>query len=914
MALSAGDRIGAYEIVSPLGAGGMGEVYRAKDSKLKREVAIKVLPAELANDPERLARFQREAEVLASLNHPHIAHVYGLEANALVMELVEGEDLAERLKRGPIPLDEALPIARQIAEALEAAHDHGIVHRDLKPANVKVRPDGTVKVLDFGLAKALEPGAGSRESGAGKALADSPTITSPAMTMRGVIIGTAAYMAPEQAKGKYVDRRADIWAFGCVLYEMLTGRRTFEGEDVSDTLVSILRDDPRWAALPSGTPPHIQLLLRRCLQKDPQKRLPHIGAARIELAEADTGELTRVIAPSNTHWRVGAAIGAIAGAAAMAGVVYLMRPSITTEPPSPIRFTIEAPADHSFTGANNVPRFAVSPDGRHVIYQLQDRTDTRLWLRALDSLEAHPLAGTEGQAGGLGGQQPFWSPDGRYIAFFDEPRRQLKKLDRSTSLVQVITGDVPGNQMSGSWSKDDVIIYSTATTDGIRRLTPSGEGAAQLTTLDKTAGEVSHLWPEFLPDGRHFVYLVAMTKGPPAVFIRSLDGGAPRRLFESPSMVRAAWPDRLLFIRDGTLVSQRLDLTRLALTDDPMPIAPNNAITPSGRIGVSAAARANVVAYADGVGPVPGQSSETSWVDRRGRPLNQSPPSVPVGVSGVRLSPDGRAVIYGRGEVGRGGDILTDLWTQDTVRGIETRLATGVAPGTSAIFSPDGTQVIYRALSEGRQILLEQPVSGATSSREIFRTEFGEVIIPVHWMTDGRIVVVRGGVGTGTQGIWIFSRDGSAKPELYIGGAIRGAALSPDERWMAYVTGRDGVSAQVFIQSFPDPTAGKWPVSEMGAGYPRWRRDGRELFFLDAARRLMAARVTISPRVEIAVAVPLFELGGAQPSGNLNFATPFDVMPDGERFVAMRAPAARQAVRLIVMVNDPAGVTASKSP
>ena len=452
MALTAGSRIGHYEVIAPLGAGGMGEVYRARDSKLKRDVALKVLPTDVASDRDRLARFQREAELLASLNHPHIAQIYGVENEALVMELVEGEDLAHRMLRGAIPIDEALPMARQIAEAIEFAHDAGVIHRDLKPANIKVRHDGTVKVLDFGLAKALDPGSGLAAS-VSSALAGSHTITSPAMTLHGVILGTAAYMSPEQAKGKPVDTRADIWAFGCVLYEMLTGRRAFKGDDVTDTLTSVMRDTPDWSALPAPTPEPIRTLLRRCLAKDPRERVPNIAVARLDIDDAATSanEAARsTAASSNRAWAGWIVAGiAVVGAAALA-IVHFREPA--TSAPAVVRFQF---------GSNDLARLGtppiVSPDGRRMAFTARtpDGRHSAMWVQALDGLEATPVPGYDEASGTV-----FWSPDSRFIAYASGT--QLKRIDADGGPA-VTLAEIPGGEgafRGGAWSAQGVVMFS----------------------------------------------------------------------------------------------------------------------------------------------------------------------------------------------------------------------------------------------------------------------------------------------------------------------------------------------------------------------------------------------------------------------------------------------------------------------
>jgi serine/threonine protein kinase len=890
VSVSPGTRIGVYEITAKLGQGGMGEVYRARDTRLDRDVAVKILPPGMAADAERLARFEREAKTLAALNHPHIAHLYGFETgaemSALVMELVEGEDLAERLKRGPMPLEDALPVARQIAEALEAAHDAGIIHRDLKPANVKLRSDGTIKVLDFGLAKAIEP---ATNAGPPANAANSPTITSPAMTERGMILGTAAYMAPEQAKGKPVDRRADIWAFGCVLYEMLTGRRTFEGEDVSDTLVSVLRDGPRWQALPADTPPHVRVLLRRCLQKDPQQRLPHIGAARLDLMESALNEASSTASPSPTGWR-SLVMGVTIGVALAASAAFMVWPAPGMPGPA-VEFAIEAPAGHTFPGGNRVPRFAVSPDGRFVVYQTEDRKQSQLRVRALGSLDERVLPGLESSSSGNATQQAFWSPDSRWLAFFDETAGQLKKVAADGGPVQVIAS-LPGNQLGGSWSDDDVILMASLGTRGIQRVSADGGAVTQVTKVDEAAGEINHLWPQFLADGRHFVYFVSHSGDrPSAVHLAAIDGGPGAKLIESFASALPLWPDRLLFVAEGALLSQQLDVTGRRLIGEPEMVAERVPFTQAGRLGVSAS-RTGVIVRGDGALD---DAQETAWLDRRGQATANAPPSVSVGRSSVRLSPDGRRLVFGRTGGGRTGQLVNELWIQDVERGIEARIAL-VAQETTIVFSHDNNRIAYRQVEP--LSIVEQDAAGATPAVDLVKVGGNRLPgIPLDWSPDGRhLLIARGGPD---RGLWVIPIDGDRTPYPYTTGEVArgGAAFSPDGKYVAYAQAV-GVETQVFMQPFPDARGGRWVVSPPGGGFPRWRRDGRELYYVGGDGWLMAVPVTTSSAVEVGKPERLFQLPGFASS------FPYDVTADGQRFVTLRPRLdALQNQRLIVTTN-----------
>jgi Tol biopolymer transport system component len=913
VALSIGSRIGPFEITGALGVGGMGEVYRAVDANLGRSVAVKVLPDAFALDPERLARFEREAKTLASLNHSNIAQVFGLErggsdskVRALVMELVEGPTLADRIAKGPISLDEAVPIAIQIAEALESAHDQGIIHRDLKPANVKVRDDGTVKVLDFGLAKAMAP-AGEAVSGT---LANSPTITSAGMTQAGVILGTAAYMSPEQAKGRAVNQRADIWAFGCVLFEMLTGTRAFAGEDISDVLVAIIRDDPSWQALPASTPLHVRNLLRRCLQKDVKKRLPHIGVARLELAEGGDGTV-----PSVPQTRAGNVMRervawALAATAVVAAILLALRPAAPQVTSSNVvTFEIKAEDGQRFIATNGAPRFAVSPDGTAVVYQVAHiGKGSQLWLRRLDSPSSRPIPNTEAGEDGDGTQQPFWSPDGRYVGFFDGAAQKLKKVDLQSGLVQVLA-DLPRNQYAGSWNDGGVIIAATVATNGVQRVSAAGGQTTQVTTLSKATGEISHLWPEFLPDGRHFVYLSTRVEDPvkptgkslTAIFIASLDGGAPKFLVDSPLMARFAPPDQMLYVRDGSLVTQRLDLGRLELVGEPRLVASGVQGTLSGRAALSVS-RTGVLVYTPA--GAAGERFDAIWVDRAGREIAALHPLLGVS-AGLRLSPDGTHLAFTRGSVAAGAR-PTELWIYEPLRQVETRLAREV--GVSApVFSPDGLSVAFLRETATGPSIHTMPISGATAGELLLNAPLGNVSVPNDWSPDGRWLAYTEGVQTNNlSSLWFLPLAGDRKPTQFPGLTNEaGASVSPDGRWLISSTVGIG-RRQVFIRTFPDVTVGRWPVSPLGASHARWRRDGREIFFLNNGR-LWAVPVAAGPRFQAGEAIPLFDL----PSNQLLSPTfPYDVTPDGQRFIVLRERGAAVLPALTVLVNWPASLPA----
>ena len=634
MSLTPGTRIGVYEITAQIGAGGMGEVYRATDTKLKRQVAIKVLPPSLAADRDRLARFEREAEVLASVNHPNIAAIYGLEESAgiiaLVMELVEGDDLSQRIARGAIPIDEALPIAKQTADALEAAHEQNIIHRDLKPANIKVRSDGTVKVLDLGLAKAID--VAGQAGGAGKAggaaagrpaspalpALTSPTLTSPAqMTGVGVILGTAAYMAPEQAKGHTVDRRADVWAFGVVLFEILTGTRAFEGDGIADTLGNVMKVEPNWQRLPASIPPRVVQVVRACLQKNPKQRIADVQDERLALEGAfDTA------APQTTAAKASASRGRLPWIVALAAVaavaIALAFPTLRhlreTLPPSPPETRVDV-----VTPATDRPTdFALSPDGRQIVFVAAGNGASRLWRRSLATTTAQPLAGTEGAL------SPFWSPDGRSIGFFASG--QLKRIDLGGGAPQTVAA--APTVRGGTWNADGVMLFATPP-GPLLRVPASGGAPVAVTTF---AGQASHRWPSFLPDGRHFLFYAQGAPDSAGIYLGALDAPDTHRLTaadaagvflpsgrstgsasaEARGASEGGW---LLWVRAGTLVAQRLDVARAALTGDPVTLADAVAVDAAFNVAAVSVSASGLVAYRSGAGG----RRQLTWVDRWGR-------------------------------------------------------------------------------------------------------------------------------------------------------------------------------------------------------------------------------------------------------------------------------------------------------
>ncbi len=751
MTLSPGARLGPYEVTAQIGVGGMGEVFRATDTNLKRQVAIKVLPASVAADADRLARFQREAEVLAALNHPNIAAIYGLEKSgatlALVMELVEGPTLADLIahaaSRTPqaagLALDVVLPIAKQIAEALEAAHEQGIIHRDLKPANIKVRPDGVVKVLDFGLAKAMDQ---DLKASGPQDLGNSPTLSLHA-TQAGMILGTAAYMSPEQARGHAVDKRADLWSFGVVLHEMLTGTRLFEGTTISDTLAAVLRAEPDWTRLPAETPASMRKLLRRCLEKDRKRRLDSASAARLEIDDAltapaaDTSTIGAAPSPSSVRstrlaWVVAAV--AVLGAAALAvPAVRHLREAPPDAPPE-TRVDLVTPA------GGDPLAFALSPDGRQLVFVASGDGASRLWLRSLSTTTAQPLPGTEGA------QYPFWAPDSRAVAFFADG--QLKRLDLGGGAPRALAGASSGR--GGSWNADGVLLFAPTSGGPLFRVAAAGGDAAPVTTLDRQG---SHRFPVFLPDGRHFLFYAEGGPDTGGIHLGALDAGAPTRLTaaDTAGTYLPAGAGReggwLLWTRAGTLVARRLDLPRRALTGDPVPLA--DAVASDGNFNRSAVAvsATGVVAYRAGSA----SRRQLTWVDRTGKVLGTlGAPDEHILLS-PRVAPDGRRVAVQRTVQGN-----TDLWLLDGAR--TSRLTFDAGGDRVPIWSPDGRRIVFDSDRTGVRDLYGKDASGAGVEARLVAS--AQPKFATDWSADGRF---------SPDGRWVaYQSNASGRPEIYV--------------------------------------------------------------------------------------------------------------------------------------------------
>ena len=898
-----GTTLAHYKVTAALGAGGMGEVWRAEDEKLGREVALKVLPEEFAKDPERMARFEREAKVLASLNHPNIATLYGLETvgtdgnsklktqnsnltsdaaasevTFLVMELVEGEDLSERIKRGPIPVEEATAIALQIAEALEAAHGQGIVHRDLKPANIKLRPDGAVKVLDFGLAKAWETDHGD------SSLSMSPTLTQHA-TAAGIILGTAAYMSPEQAAGIAADQRADIWAFGVVLWEMLTGHKLFEGETVSHVLASVLKDEVDLDELPPQTPNYLKKLIGRCLRKKPKQRLQAIGDARIVLedGEADEPESTLEVARPASRSRMGwIAAGVAAVAAVVLGVLLLGR-QVPEE--RVIRFQVPPPEEGQFHLAPDNPGpVVVSPDGSMLAYSGRTAEGVvRLWVRALDEADARPLTGTENA------QYPFWSPDSRQIGFFANGK--LRKVEAvggpPISLCDANEGK------GGSWSRDGVIVFTPSYNSALHRVLDSGGESTPVTDLDKDRNDNSHRHPRFLPDDRHFLYMARSASGSSegqSVMIGSLDGSDDTLLFKAPAAVEYA-SGHLLFVRDKTLMARPFDAKRLEFTGDSFPIAESVSLLPSGTvIGVYSASQNGVLAYQ--AGEIGSNNSRLAWRDRQGGEIGTI--GDPGNYDEIHILPGGELAAVALEDLSTGSG---DVWVIDLRRELFTRFTFEPGYEFGLTPTPDGRALFYSAQNAGVYTIMRKEIGG-TGDGEIIYESTSE-LYPSSVSPDGENLAFYVGGDDSSWDIWIFPLSGDRDPYPLIetGYGEWFPMFSPDGRWIAYASNESG-RPEIYVTAFPD-MGRKWQISVDGGDAPRWNAQGSEIVFHASAGSLTSVRVEARDGgLLIGESAPLFD-AGLMTSVTHDWA----MSDDGEKMLVVEPIQALKSQNLSVIVN-----------
>jgi Tol biopolymer transport system component len=887
MMLSAGSKLGSYEITGAIGAGGMGEVYQAHDTKLGRDVAIKVLPEAFAHDSERLSRFQREAKMLASLNHANIATIHGLEqsngTSYLVMELVSGETLAERVKReGAVPVEEALTICKQIAEALEAAHEKGIIHRDLKPANVKVTPEGKVKVLDFGLAKAFADDTASSNP------SESPTL-SAAATMHGVILGTAAYMSPEQARGKVVDKRTDIWAFGCVLYELLTGKQAFQGEDITDILAAVVRAEPDWQALPAATPMQVRDLLRRCLQKDKTLRLRDAGDARIEIQEALTAPATAepVAAQRKSRERLPwVAAAALALTTIAFAIGYVLRAPKQPQTLQEVRLSAEIGADASLYAAVG-PSALLSPDGARLAFVASGADQKRrVHVRSLDQLQATALSGTENA------RDPFFSPDGQWIGFFADGK--LKKI--SVQGGAAVTLCDAADDRGGSWGEDGTIVFTKDFASALSKVSSAGGAPQPLTTLDKQAGENTQRWSQILPGGKAVLFTSNTTGGTGAsledsdIVVYSMASGQRKTLQRGGFYARYLPSGHVVYMHEGTLFAVPFDLKRLEVTGQPAPVL-DGVVATSLYAGAqfSFSETGNLVYVAGGGG---GLNVSIYWMDHEGKftPLRETP-----GVYyNPAFSPDGKRLAVQTSD-GKRSDIWVYEWERDTL----TRLTFAGEANGFPFWTPDGQRIVYSSQEKGGVFNLWWIRSdGAGDAQRLAESKSPQYA--GSWRPDGKVLAFyQTNPGTGND-IMTLPIEGNEKsgwkpgePKPFVNSAFNelAPAFSPDGRWLAYQSNESG-SHEAYVRPFPGP-GGKWQISTGGGLLPKWSRNGKELFYRTADSKIMVVTYTASGDSFHADKPQLWSPSQFTDRG-LGFYN-FDPHPDGKRFAVLKAPGTEEA-------------------
>ena len=890
MALSPGTSIGHYDVSALIGEGGMGQVWQATDTQLNRQVALKILPDAFADDPDRLARFTREAQILASLNHPNIAAIHGIEeaegTRALVLELVEGPTLADRISQGPIPLDEALPIAKQIAEALEAAHEAGVIHRDLKPANIKVREDGTVKVLDFGLAKALDPAPASDPD-------QSPTLTAAA-TQMGVILGTTAYMSPEQARGKPVDKRADIWAFGAVLFEMLTGRPLFERGDVSEVLASLVLKEPDLTAVADDTPPAMRTVLRRCLVKDPKRRLRDIGEARLLLeTDADQSEVSLWTGPrssdtaagdrsTDSGWRWTALVaGVVVGVMVTAGAFWWMTAGDSASSARVTRYIIHAPEGYSIDSSSGL---AISPDGNRLVYSATDaRGFQYLFLRDREQVESVRLDGTEG------GYQPSFSPDGEWVAF-----RSLGNEHRILSLAGGSATSVASDSAAAgfAWGPDGRMVYRHSRPAGLRGVSEPGAEPVWLT--EPANGEV-HLWPEFLPDGSGLLFTINSGSSieEKQVALLTLDTGQIDRVVPGTTP-KVSPTGHLLFGRTDSIWAAPFSLEERALSGAAVPVVDGVQVNLPGGWTHYSLGLDGTLAYmpmTDAVGP-----NRLVWVDRHGRiePLQGIEADL---YHDVALSPDGSRLAMGRGFVREAGE----LWTYDVARQTSTRL---VVDARNPVWSRDGQDLIYYSTVSGQEGLYRQRWDGSGAAELLYRGD-GRPLYPVGWTDGGALVVDALSENQGLDiNLLALDAEPSLTPLIATEFNEHGPSFSPDGRWLAYTSDHTGVQ-QVYVQPFPGLDR-RIPVSTDGGREPRWSPSGGELFHSSLRGEILAVSIETGPTVTVGEPVSLGILSSnlLQDRAEAN-TNSYDLDASGERVVVIaRGSAGATGSGHIVVVDN----------
>jgi len=894
MGLASGTKLGPYEIQSSLGAGGMGEVYRARDTRLNRTVAIKILPPDLSRNSEARERFDREARTISSLNHPNICTLHDVGhqdgTDYLVMEYLEGETLADRLRKGPLPLDQVLKYGIDICEGLENAHRTGVMHRDLKPGNIMLTKTGA-KLMDFGLAKAMSA-VGAASSSLTMTLSG-PSADQP-LTAKGVLVGTFQYMSPEQLEGKDADRRSDIFALGSILYEMLAGQRAFQGKTTASTIAAILAaDPPPLANLQPMSPPELQRVVKSCLAKDPEERFQTVHDVKLQLkgiaeSGSQTGVSRPVVSAGKGRERIlWLASGILLGAVAAFSLIPFLRPKMAVRG---LHAYIPAPdrTEFVFVGDRTAP-LVISPDGTRLIFGAMDMEGKQLlWVRALDASTSQPLPGTAGAT------YPFWSVDSRFIGFFAEGK--LKKIEATGGPAQIIC-DAPDGR-GGSWSREGTIIFSPTYNGSIYKVTAAGGTPVQVTELDPQH-ENTHRWPQFLSDGRHFLYFTRSSQGEASgTYAASLDDKEKKLVFRSRSNVVLATAGYLLFVRDGTLMAQPFDEQDRSVHGDAVPLFDGVLENPSYSRSIVSVSTNGVLAYG-GAGSK-AEPSRLLWFDRGGRQIGEvGEPGGSNVYTAPRLSPDAKKLAVTVGDPGRG---ATDIWIYDLGSGTRTRLTFDPSVNSQPIWSPDGGEIVFFSNRLTSFPQMYRKASNGAGKDELVQNSHGQDR-PDDWSPDGRYLMYEPNTSVNT--LWLLPLFGERKPSVFIGGESGNfpgqGKFSPDGKWLAYAEYGQG-RRELYITPFPSNT-GKWQVSAGGGQYPRWRGDGKELFFLaQNGTVLMAVEVDLSgsaPR--IGIPKKLFEMHPVY-SPSSPEASPYDVAADGQRFLidSMDHVPAPQPINLVL--------------
>jgi Tol biopolymer transport system component len=886
MTLAAGTKLGPYEIVAPLGAGGMGEVYKARDTRLERTVAVKVLSTHMASSAETRQRFEREAKTISQLSHPHICALYDVGnqdgVEYLVMELLEGETLSDRLAKGPLPLEQTLRYGTEIADALDKAHRQGIVHRDLKPGNVMITKSG-VKLLDFGLAKAMTPA--TQQS----SLTSLPT--QQGLTQEGTILGTFQYMAPEQLEGKDADARTDIFAFGAALYEMATGRKAFSGASQASLISAIMQNDPpAISSVQPMSPLALDRVVKKCLAKDPEDRWQNAADLGSELkwigeSGSQAGAAAPVVARRKNRERLAWAVAILALAVAGAAVLRFGRKAAS--------FGIPMRSSIILTEKSALRAVALSPDGTRLAFVARDSAGKNLlWIRPLDSLAAQPLAGTENPS------FPFWSPDGRSLGFFADGK--LKKIDASAGPPQTLC-DAPVSR-GGSWSREGVILFSPVVDGPLYRVSASGGLATAVTRMDPKRGESSHRWPYFLPDGRHYLYLVASfgsgaERERMGIYVRSLDSTEERLIVAAKSTLAYAAPGFVLFRRERHLVAQPFDARNLQITGDPFLVGENIQYFPQTSGALFSVSENGLLVYQTESSSV---LSRLLWLDRSGREVGS------LGTEGdlanPRISPDGKRVALDITDHQSGN---VDVWIYQASGGVATRFTSDPALEAGPIWSPDGERIAFTSLRRSHPDIYQKSSSGVGSDETVLASARTKYL--TDWSPDGRFILYRAVDAATNLELWALPVGGSDKPFPFLKTAfgVSNGQFSPDGRWVAYASNESG-KWEVAVAPFPGP-GGNWKISTAGGSEPRWRRDGKELFYIAPDGKLMAVDVKAGATFEAGVAKPLFPIRRREPISAADLFS-YDVSADGQRFLVDTDTGEVTSAPLTAIVNWTAGL------